>query len=201
MSSPLAMINICVRNLIAAVESRKRDEALRLVDQLDDHFDALIQANAPERITDERFQAAEKAIREVSEKIEELRALIINGRYKAARRKALDVQSAMRQAYRLLLLIRAGAPTPVIFQLTPRFLQEAQLRPPEELVFSSPLATQIYNIVVRRGSVSVEEVARELGITKETMDEFNRAITSLIQRGFVRPALTPDNRLILQAAR
>jgi len=200
-SSPLAMINICVRNLIAAVESRKRDEALRLVDQLDDHFDALIQANAPERITDERFQAAEKAIREVSEKIEELRALIINGRYKAARRKALDVQSAMRQAYRLLLLIRAGAPTPVIFQLTPRFLQEAQLRPPEELVFSSPLATQIYNIVVRRGSVPVEEVARELGITKETMDEFNRAITSLIQRGFVRPALTPDNRLILQAAR
>jgi len=204
-SPQISVINSIARKLLDLLkQARERDlknEILLEIDELENQFDSLIQANAPERITDERFTAAVNAIHEVSEKIEELRSLVVNGRYKLARRKVLDLQAAIRHAYRLLLLVRAGTPTHMIFQISPQFLKEAELKPPEELVFTSPLASQIYSVIVRRGRVSIEELARELKVTDETRDEFNNALATLIQRGYVRPIISPDNKMMFQAVR
>jgi len=204
-SPQITVINGIVRKLLDMLSQARhknlKDELLIEIDELENQFDLLIQANAPERITDERFTAAVNAIHEVSEKIEQLRSLIVNERYKIARRKVLDLQAAIRHAYRLLLLVKAGTPTPMIFQISPQFLKETELKPPEEIVFSSPMASQVYNIIVRKGKVAVEDIAKELNINEETRDEFNRALATLIQRGFVRPVVSPDNKLMFQAVR
>lgn len=204
-SPQITVINSIVRKLLDMLPQARhkniKNEILIEIDELENQFDLLIQANAPERITDERFTAAVNAIHEVSEKIEQLRSLIVAGRYKIARRKVLDLQAAIRHAYRLLLLVRAGTPTPMIFQISPQFLKEAELKPPEEIVFSSPMASQVYNVIVRKGKVAVEELAKELNISDETRDEFNRALATLIQRGFIRPVIRPDNKLMFQAVR
>jgi len=204
-SPQITVINSIVRKMLDMLSQARhknlKNEILVEIDELENQFDLLIQANAPERITDERFTAAVNAIHEVSEKIEQLRTLIVNERYKIARQKVLDLQASIRHAYRLLLLVRAGTPTPMIFQVSPQFLKEAELKPPEEIVFSSPMASQIYNIIVRKGKIPVEELAKELNVTDETRDEFNRALATLIQRGFVRPIVSSDNKLMFQAVR
>lgn len=203
MSSSVTIINTLIRNILELLDRKAdKNEILGVLDQLDNQFDFLVQANAPERITDERFEAAVKAIDEVSEKVERLRETVASGRYHLAKKQVFDLQASIRKAHRILLLVRAGAPTPMIFQVSPQFLKEAELKPPEEMVLTtSPLATQIYGYILRKGKVPIDELAREFGVTDKTRDEFNRAVASLIQRGFVKPVIGADNRMVLQAVR
>ena len=183
------------------LEEGGREAALRLLDEIDNLIDGLLASMAPERITDERFEAASKAVRELSAAVNEVRRLVYEGRLRAAAERLPDLQRAVREAHRLLLFVRSGAPTPLLFQVTPEFLRAASLRPPETIVLLGPMAVKLYNAVVRRGEVPVEELARELGVTDETREEFNRAVTQLVSLGYVTVAVTPDNRIVLRAVR
>jgi len=199
----LNTINATIRELLDALDElrrgrRDRRAVLKLVDELENQIDSMISQLAPERITDERFEAAMKAIREVSEKVRKLREYIIGGKTKRARSALLEVQESVRFAYRLLTLIRAGAPTTVIFQVAPQFLREVEVSAPESLVYANPMAGQIYNILLRKGEATVEELAAELRVDDRTRDEFNRAIAYLISSGYARPYFTPDNRMVLR---
>ena len=205
-TAQLNIINSTIRTLLTEIDDLKYrriklEDVLKTVDELEDQIDGMISRLAPERITDERFSAAVNAVKDVSKEMKELRDAIISGRYALAKKKVLDVQSVVRNAYRLLILLHAGSPTTLIFQVTPQYLREELLTAPESLVLSSPMASQIYNILVRRGEVSVEELAMELKIDKETREDFNRAITHLIASGYAKPCFTEDNRMILRARR
>jgi len=201
-ASQMSVINALAKKLLDMLAKAERvDDILREIDNIENQFDQLVQSSAPERITDERFSAAVNAIQDVSEKAGELRRLVVENRFKLARDKVLELQKSIRHAYRLLVLVGAGAPTPVIFQVSPQFLKGVELRPPEELALSSPLAAQLYNTVVRRGRIAVDELAAELKVTDETRDEFNEALALLIQRGFLRPVIGPDNRMLFEAVR
>jgi len=204
-STQILVINTIVRRLLDMFEQARhrdlRDEIMADIDELENQFDALIQANAPERITDERFTAAINAIHRVSEKFERLRELVVKRQWVRAKRQLLDLQAAIREAHRIFILVRAGAPMHMIFQVSPEFIRKAELKPPEELVFTTPLATQIYNVIVRRGKATIEELARELNVTDEMRGEFNNALATLIQRGYVRAVIGPDNKMVLQAVR
>ncbi len=209
MYSPhLAAINAVVRELLSLLEEARkrgggalREEILRKIDELEDNFDLLVQAASPERITDVRFNAAVKALHEASEKIEELRNLVVSGRFRLASRKVLDVQAAIRHANRLLVLVRAGAPAPLVFRVAPEIVKEATVSPPEELVYASPLASRVYNALVRRGRYPLDELIRDLGIGEEEMGELNRAIHVLTSRGYARLSFTPDGKTVLEAIR
>ena len=205
-TTQLNIINSTIRDLMNSLDELKRgkvskDEVLRLVDELENQIDNMLTQLTPERITDERFNAAVRAIKDVSDKFKSLRESIIFGRYTHAKRIVLDVQESIRHAYRLLTLIRAGAPTTLIFQVTPQFLREVEVAAPEALVYSNPMAAQIYNILIRKGEASIDELAIELKIDDKTRDEFNRAIAYLISTGYARPYYTPDNRMVLRPAR
>jgi len=201
---PLRIVDASIRELMKALDEAKRkrldeDLILKLVDQVDLNIDQLLCALAPEKITDERFEAAVNAINDVSAKLKDLREMILDGRLAEAKKKALEVQSSVRTMYRVLTIIRAGAPTPIILQFAPEYVKELQA--PETLLYSSPLAARAYNILSRRMEVSIDELARELNVDERTRDEFNRAITLLITNGYARPYFTPDNRMVLRWAR
>jgi len=202
----LNIINATIRELLNALDDLKRgkvrkEDVLRIIDELENQIDNMLAQLAPERITDERFTAAIKAIREVSERFKSLRESVIFGRYTHAKRVVLDAQESIRHTYRLLTLIRAGAPTTLIFQVTPQFLREAEVTAPEALVYSNPMAAQIYNILLRKGEASIDELAIELKIDDKTREEFNKAIAHLIATGYARPYYTPDNRMVLRPSR
>lgn len=202
----LNVINVTIRNLLGEIEKLEKkqgklDDVLKILDELEDQLDDLLTQLAPERITDERFSAAVNAVNEVSAELKDLRKALLEGRYKYAKDKVLDVQTAIRNAYRLMLLVHAGAPTAFIFQVTPQFLREELLSAPETLVLANPMAAQIYNILLRKGQASIEELALELNIDDKTRDEFNNAIAHLIMRGYVRVYYTKDNKTILRPAR
>jgi len=203
-SAQLNMMNTYIRELVEVLDGvkkgkNKRDDALRILDDIENQIDVLLSQLSPERITDERFSAAVKALSEIAEKFKSLRESIILGRYALAKSQAIDVQESIRHVYRLLTLIRAGAPTPLIFQVTPQFLRETVV--PEALIYASPMAAQIYNIVLRKGEVAVDELALELKIDDKTRDEFNRAVSQLLSTGYVRAYFTSDNKIILRPSR
>ena len=202
----LNAINATIRELLSTLDDLKRgraerEDALRVVDELENQIDNMLTQLAPERITDERFSAAVNAIKEISEKFKNLRDSIVFGRYNQARRKILEVQESVRHTYRLMMLIRAGAPTTLIFQVTPQFLREAEVAAPETLAYMHPMAAQIYNVLVRRGEAGLDELAVELKIDDKTRDEFNQAVAHLIASGYARPFYTPDNRMVLRLGR
>ena len=202
----LNVINAMIRELIDALDGLRagrvgKEEVLKRIDDLENQIDVLLSQLAPERITDERFSAAVRAVREISEGFRRLRESVIFGRYSHAKKLALDVQESVRRMYRLLILIRAGAPTTLIFQVTPQFLREEILQAPEALLYSNPMAAQIYNILLRKGEAGIDELALELKIDDKTREEFNRAVAHLIAAGYARPYFTPDNRMVLRPAR
>lgn len=204
MSTQFNVINATIRDLISALEEAKkgrirRDSVLKLLDELENNVDALISSLAPEKITDERFTAASNALREFSEKMKQLRESVIAGKYTESIKLAVDIQETLRHVYRLLVLIRAGTPTPMILSFTPQFFREISV--PEPVLFSSPMAAQIYNTLVRRGEATVEDLAMDLRVDDRTREEFNRALSWLISAGYVKPYFTRDNRMILRPAR
>ena len=203
-TTQLNTINAHIRELMNILDNiksgrAKREDALKTLDEIENQIDIMLSQLAPERITDERFSAAVKALSDVARKFRSLRESIVFGRYTYAKRQVLEIQETIRHTYRLLTLIRAGAPTALIFQVTPQYLREVAV--PEAIVYSNPMAAQIYNVLTRRGEASVEDLAAELKITDDTRDEFNRAIAHLISTGYVRPFYTQDNRMVLRPAR
>ncbi|RLF04440.1 MAG: hypothetical protein DRJ60_07085 [Thermoprotei archaeon] len=207
MSSPqLNTINATIRDLVNVIDDVKKgraskEDALKVVDELENQIDMMVSQLSPERITDERFNAAVKALKDISEKFKALRELIIFGRYMRAKKQVLDIQETIRHTYRLLTLIRAGAPTPLVFQVVPQFFRETEVKVPEAIVYSNPMAAQIYNILLRKGEATVDELAFQLKIDDKTRDEFNKAIAQLISTGYVKPLFTSDNKMVLRLIR
>lgn len=200
----LNTINASIRELLNMLDRAKRDRArkddvLRILDELENQIDVMISQLAPERITDVRFNAAVRALRDIADKFKDLRESIVFGRYTNAKSQVLDIHESIKHTYRLLLLIKARAPTPVIFQSTPQFIREIAV--PEALAYGSPMAAQIYNTLVRKGEATVEDLALELKIDDRTRFEFNNAIQHLITTGYIKLYLTPDNKMVLRPAR
>jgi len=204
MSNVVNLLNALLRTLVeklsnARVSGADYNELMRIVDEVENNFDMLVAQSAPERITDERFSSAVEMLKDVAEKLRNLRESILDGKFTEARRIALDIQESIRHAYRILMLLKAGAPVPIVYQVAPQFLRE--ITPPEQVVYMSPLASQIYNILVRRREASLDQIALELRIDEKTRDEFNRAVAQLVASGYVQISLTPDNRVVLRLVR
>jgi len=197
----LNVMNATIREMLEAIEKKNKDAALRLLDELENQIDSMLMDMAPERITDERFEAAMKSISKITEHTRKLREALWDLKFNVARKLVLEVQEAIRNSYRLLILIRAGAPTPVIFQVSPQFLRDVNIHAPESLIYTNPMAAQVYNTLLRKGEATIEELATELGIDERSRDEFNRAIAQLISLGYARPYLSPDNKMVLKPAR
>ena len=202
-TSQLNTINATIRELIGMLDGVKggkeyRNRLLRKIDEVENSIDSMIQVLAPERITDERFGAAVNALRELSDKFKTLREAVIFGKFNHAKKLVLEIQESIRHTFRLLTLIRAGAPTTLIFQVTPQFLREVKV--PESVLYSNPMAAQIYSILMRKGEASIEELAMDLKIDKEKMDDFNRAVATLINTGHATAFFTPEGKMLLKLA-
>lgn len=200
----LNVVNATIRSMLELFDSSKygsadKEKMLKMIDELENQVDNLLTNLAPERITDERFSVATKALKELAEKFKLLREYVVSERYVHAKKQLIDIQESIRHLFRLMIMIKAGAPVPFIFQVAPQFLRE--IPAPENLLYSNPLAAQIYNVLIRRGEASVEELALELKIDDNTRDQFNMAISQLINNGYVRAYFTPDNKLVLKPAR
>ena len=98
-----------------------------------------------------------------------------------------------------MILIKSGAPVPVIFNVTPQFLRE--ITAPEPLISLGPMALQIYNYLARRGEAYIEDIAKELRVDDKTRDEFNNAVAQLISMGYARLVLDENNRMKLRVVR
>ena len=204
-SSQQKLIDSLLRELLNAIDNAKyhkmgRDEVLKLLDEVESNVDVLIQMSSPERITDERFTVAVNALKDLSNKFRSLREKIVFEDYINAKSLVLDVQETIKHLHRLLSFIRAGAPSPVIFQVAPQFLREAPI--PEALIYSGgTMEAQIYNTLIRKGQATVEELALELKINDKTRDEFNHALSRLAEMGFVKMYITQDNKIVFKPAR
>ena len=201
------MISAKLRELFQLLEEAERrradkDRILRAVDELDNEIDRMVMGLAPERITDERFSTAADALREISEKFKSFRESVISERYHVAKKQLSELQTTIRHTHRLLILVRAGAPVPFVFQVSsPQFAERALVTAPETMVYASPMATRIYNILVRKKEATIPELVEELGIDDRTRDEVNRAIEHLLSAGYIKIYLTPDNRMLLKPIR
>jgi hypothetical protein len=195
----LDAITAHIRNLHARIRDARRgrasvDELLRLQDELENYVDTLITALAPERITDERFASASQELKNLTEKLREFRDLIVKGKYTEAESKLTEVHSAIRHIYRVFTVIRAGAPTPLIYQLSPG----APLFPPEVILHTSPMALQVYNLIVRHGEMTLSDIIAEL---KADPGAVSSAVQDLIRLGYARLYITPDNKWVLRPVR
>jgi hypothetical protein len=205
-SSLLSIINSSMRDLLKSIEKLKsgrgsKEEVMRLIDDIENHVDNLIQSISPERITDERFTAAITVLNEMSSKLSRLREYVLTDRLHSAIRIIPQIQGAIRHAFRVMNLLQAGTPISIILRGGPEYLREIETSPPEGIVLRSPLATQIYNILVRKGQTSVEDIASELKIDEKTRTDFNRAINDLITLGYAKVNVDKDNRILLRPAR
>jgi len=204
MSNVVNLLNALLRTLVEKLSSARvsgvdYNELMRIIDEVENNFDMLVAQSAPDRITDERFSSAVEMLKEVAEKLRNLREAVLDGKFTDAKKIALDIQESIRHAYRILMLLKAGAPVPIVYQVAPQFLRE--ITPPEQVVYMSPLASQIYNILARRREAPLDQIALELRIDEKTRDEFNRAVAQLVASGYAQISLTPDNRVILRLVR
>ena len=198
----LASINAVIEEILNRIETAKRATVssrrkllsiiLRLIDQLDAELDLLVSSLAPEKLTDERFRYVEKQLEQLSKELAELRKHVINGRLVKARDKLVEIQEKVRHVYRILLIIRA--PTAAAAQFTP----EIELRVPPLIQFLSPFAVKIYNVMARRGEMFLDELVSELGVTDKDYAEFNKALQSMIQLGYIEMHVTKEGRLLLR---
>jgi len=200
-SSQLNTVNAIIRELIDMLDEVKggrdyRNRLLRKIDEVENAIDSMVQILAPERITDERFSAAVSALKDLADKFKTLREAVIFGKFSYAKKLVLEIQESIRHTFRLLTLIRAGAPTTLIFQVTPQFLREVKV--PESVLYSNPMAAQIYSILVKKGEASIDELAMDLKVDKEKMEDFNRAVATLISTGHVTPFFTPEGKMLLK---
>jgi len=203
-SSELNLINANLRELIELINLLRdgrvdTGRVMKLIDEIENCVDSMIHALAPERVTDEKFIAISKAIKDVETKFRQLREHVLAGKYSVAIGYIPKVQEAVRSLYRLLSLMRREAPVPVILQVTPQYLREVPV--PEALQYTDPMAAQIYNTLSRKGEATIEELALELKVDERSKDAFNNAISQLIRMGYVKPYLTPDNKMVLRPAR
>jgi len=204
-TSQQKIIDSLLRELLNAIDDARhhkvaRDNVLKLLDEVESNVDILIQMSSPERITDERFTVAVNALKDLSGKFKSLRERIVFEDYVNAKSLVLDVQETIKHLCRLLSFIRAGAPSPVVFQVAPQFLRETPI--PEALIYSGgTMEAQIYNTLLRKGQATVEELALELKINDKTRDEFNRALSRLAEMGFVKMYITQDNKIVFKPAR
>ena len=202
MSQPgqlLEVINAHIRNLHARIRDARHgrvsvDDLLKLHDELENYVDALITTLAPERITDERFASASQELKNLTDRLREFRDLIVRGKYTDAESKLTEVHSAIRHIYRVFTVIRAGAPTPLIYQLSPG----TPLFPPEIILHTSPMALQVYNLIVRRGEMTLSDIIAEL---KADPGAVSSAVQDLIRLGYARLYITPDNKWVLRPVR
>jgi len=200
-SQPVATINALINRMLEGIEREEsREDLLALLDGIEDALDRLVESSIPERLTDERFQAVLVAMKGVEDAISRLRDALLTSGYRLARRRLLDLKREVRNAYRLLLLVRGGAPAPMVFQVVPEYVRSLPLQPPAPLAFS-PMGAQIYSVLTRRGSATLEEIAAELGVTDANRAEFNAALAQLMQGNYVRIEVSPDNRIVLRPAR
>jgi len=188
-----------MREFVRVLESAmrggvSRDDVLKSLDELENRIDDMITSLAPERITDERFAAASTEIKNLSEKFKELRGHVIAGRYSRALSLIPEVHEAIRSVFRVLQLIKAGAPFPIIIQQSP----QAPLFPPEVILQTNPDALQVYNIIVRRGEMSLRDLVDEV---KMDVSRINSAVRTLQDLGYVRVQLLPDGTPVLRVVR
>ncbi|MEM1690057.1 MAG: hypothetical protein QW794_08785 [Thermosphaera sp.] len=181
-----------------AVGRRKyMEEARRELERAEREFNSFLSKMMPERITDERFSIAVEAVNNVSLSFSQLRRELVRGVPTRALATLLKLEEALSRARSTLILLGAGAPFPLIFQVTPEFLR-GPVRPPEEIQLLGGMVAQIYGILTRRGRMRVEELARELNITQETREAFNTAITELLQRRYARISVDERGNLYLE---
>jgi hypothetical protein len=195
----LDAINVHIREFHKMIEAARRGlvsraDLLKLQDELENYIDTLILTLAPERITDERFASASEELKNLTSKLSEFRECIVRGKYTDAESKLTEVHSAVRHIYRLFTVIRAGAPTPLIYQLSP----STPLFPPEVILHTSPMALQVYNLIVRRGEMTLQDIIAEL---KADPGAVSSAVQELIRLGYARLYITPDNKWVLRPVR
>jgi hypothetical protein len=168
---------------------------LKALDELEDNVDRLIAQMAPERITDTRFEATLATLKDIAKGFYRVRKLIVAGRYAKAMDMLARLHEVLRHGYRTMTLVKAGAPTPVVYQMSS---SSSALVPPDALLEANPAATKLYNMLVRRGEVDLAEASRELGLTAEVLNE---AVNTLIKLGYAKAIMTPDGRWRLRAVR
>jgi hypothetical protein len=203
----LNAVNVQIRELLRLVSEAKRgtsrswrspsevrEQLLRLVDELENRIDEMFLTLAPERITDERFAAASQEVKALGEKLRALRESVVSEKYENAEKALAELQSSVRSLYRLMLLIKAGAPVPLTLQLAPT----APFYPPEVLLHTNPLALQAYNFLARRGSASLQDLISELRADAASV---TNAVNALMTFGYAKLEITPDGRWVLRAVR
>jgi len=166
---------------------------LKALDELEDNVDRLIAQMAPERITDTRFEATLDTLKDIAKGFYRVRKLIVAGRYAKAMDMLTRLHEVLRHGYRTMTFVKAGAPTPVVYQMS----SSSALVPPDALL-ENPAATKLYNMLVRRGEVDLAEASRELGLTAEALNE---AVNTLIKLGYAKAIMMPDGRWRLRAVR
>jgi len=167
---------------------------LKALDELEDNVDRLVAQMTPERITDTRFEAIRETLKNFRKGFYRVRKLIVAGRYEKAIDMLTRLHEELRHGYRTMMFVRAGAPTPVVYQMSP----SSALVPPDTLLEANPAATKLYNMLVRRGEVDLAEASRELGLTAEVLNE---AVNTLIRLGYAKAVMMPDGRWRLRAVR
>lgn len=161
-------------------------------------FNSYLRQMMPERITDERFSVAVEAVDNVSRLFGLLRQELIRGVPTRALAALIKLEEAVSRAHSTLILLGAGAPFPLIFQVTPEFLR-GPVRPPEEIQLLGGMVAQIYGVLSRRGRMRVDELAKELNITPETREAFNTAVSELLQRRYARISVDERGNIYLEA--
>jgi hypothetical protein len=197
--SAIGTINALIREFLRLLEEAQQGKAnkyllLKALDELEDNVDRLITQMVPERITDERFEAALGILKKTASGFYKIRKLIVAERYSEAIERVARLQELLRHCFRVLSFLRAGAPTPVVLQMAP----STYLVPPEALLESNPVALRLYNVLARRGEIDLAEAARELGLSVEALNE---AVNTLVRLGFAKVVIAPDGKWILRAVR
>ena len=200
MSTPsIGSISALIREFHRMLEEAQQGRVdkytlLRALDELEDSVDRLIAQMAPERITDTRFEATLATLKDIAKGFYRVRKLIVAGRHAKAMDMLEKLHEILRHGYRTMTFIKAGAPTPVVYQMSP----SSPLVPPDALLAANPAANKLYNMLVRRGEVDLAEASRELELTAEVLNE---AVNTLVRLGYAKAIMMPDGRWRLRVAR
>ena len=134
----------------------------------------------------------------VFDKLDALRQSLDRNRPREARRHLTELESSLERFVGVLSLMQAGTITPPLSFLPPETRMAIEVKPPEDLAYAGKFAPQIYNIVVRRGSIPLDEHAKECDVKAEERLDFNRALEYLLSRGLITIYVDEENRPIIR---
>jgi len=172
---------------------KEMENAIDIISKIELQFDTFLQNLGSVDFTDRRYALALELMRDFHTKTSILKNMISAGKTLLALNKGLpEFETSLNTVMDSLILVARGAPMSAVATFAPQ-AQAVPTTIPPTLQLSNPIAGQVYAYLSRVGQADTETIARELGLSLDTVIG---AINNLVANNYVTTELSPEKKVV-----